>query len=131
MIRKRPEATGSDDTIPNMISKVLGVAALSACAAAVVANGVAQADPPNQVTYELTGTAPFADYVSYEVDSGPQAQQVHVPLPWRTQFGVDNSRVLVISAEGAGSITCTIKVNGKVVNQATASGAPARTVCSN
>jgi hypothetical protein len=37
----------------------------------------------------------------------------------------------VISAQGPGSITCTIRINGNVVNQATASGAPARTVCSN
>jgi len=37
---------------------------------------------------------------------------------------------LVISAQSPGSISCTILVDGKVVNQATANGAPARTVCS-
>ena len=81
------------------------------------------------MTYELSGSAPVADYVSYQVDSG-QAQQARVPLPWKTKFSVVGSRVLLISAQGPGSITCTILVDGKVVNQATANGAPARTVCS-
>ena len=53
-----------------------------------------------------------------------------MPLPWKTQFTVVGNRVLVISAQGPGSITCTILLDGKVVSQATANGAPARTVCS-
>jgi hypothetical protein len=112
-----------------MTSKAIFVVALTAIAATVGPGGTAQADPPTQVTYQLTGAAPVADYVSYEVAAG-QTQQAHVPLPWKTQFGVVGSRVLVISAQGAGSITCRILVDGKVVNQATATGAPARTVCS-
>jgi hypothetical protein len=115
-----------------MISKAILVAALTAFAATVGPGGTAQAGPATQVTYELSGSAPVADYVSYQTDSGQsgQVQQVHVPLPWKTQFNFYGSPVLVISAQGAGSITCTILVNGKVVNQATANGAPARTVCS-
>jgi hypothetical protein len=112
-----------------MTSKAIFVVALTAIAATVGPGGTAQADPPTQVTYQLTGAAPVADYVSYEVAAG-QTQQAHVPLPWKTQFGVVGNRVLVISAQGAGSITCRILVDGKVVNQATATGAPARTVCS-
>ena len=53
-----------------------------------------------------------------------------MPLPWTTQFNVVGNKVFVISAQSPGSITCTILVDGKVVSQATASGAPARTVCS-
>jgi Mycobacterium membrane protein len=112
-----------------MTSKAIFVATLTAFAATVGPGGTAQASPPTQVTYELSGSAPVADYVSYELAAG-QTQQAHVPLPWKTQFGVAGSRVLVISAQSPGSITCTIRVDGKVVNQATANGVPARTVCS-
>jgi len=38
--------------------------------------------------------------------------------------------VYVISAQSPGSITCKILIDGNVVSEATASGAPARTVCS-
>jgi hypothetical protein len=54
-----------------------------------------------------------------------------VPLPWQTQFNVVGVKVFVLSAQSPGSITCTILLDGKVVSQATANGAPARTVCSN
>lgn len=111
-----------------MTSKSIVVVVLTAFAATVGLGGTAQADPPTKVTYQLSGSAPIADYVSYQVESG-QLQQTHVTLPWKTDFTVFGSRVLVISAQSPGSITCTILVDGKVVNQATANGAPARTVC--
>ena len=53
-----------------------------------------------------------------------------MPLPWKTQFNVVGNKVFVISAQSPGSITCTILLDGQVVSQATANGAPARTVCS-
>jgi Mycobacterium membrane protein len=83
-----------------------------------------------QVTYQLSGSAPVADYISYQSDTG-QILQAHVPLPWRTQFTGFGGEVFVISAQSPGSITCTIVVDGNVVSQATSNGAPARTVCSN
>jgi hypothetical protein len=115
-----------------MTGKSIFVAALTAFVATVGPAGAAQADPPTKVTYELSG-ASVADYVSYQTDSGVpgQTQLSHVPLPWKAQFEFVGSPVAVISAQGPGSITCTIRINGNVVNQATASGAPARTVCSN
>jgi Mycobacterium membrane protein len=94
--------------------------------------GVANATgSESQLTYRLTGSAPVADYISYQTDSGQtgQAQQANVPLPWSTQFNFTGSKVFVISAQSPGSITCTILIDGKVVSQATANGAPARTVC--
>ena len=114
-----------------MTSKSIFIAVLTAFAATVGVCGTAQAAPPTQVTYQLSG-APIADYISYQTDSGQsgQVQQAHVPLPWKTQFEFVGTPVLVISAQGPGSITCTILINGKVVSQATANGAPARTVCS-
>jgi hypothetical protein len=111
-----------------MTTKSIFVAALAVFAATTGLGGAAHADGPTKVTYELSGSAPIADYVSYQVEYGQQ-HQAHVALPWKTDFTVLGSRVFVISAQGAGSITCTIRVDGKVVNQATANGTPARTVC--
>ena len=72
-----------------MTSKAIFVVALTTFAATVGTGGTAQADPPTQVTYQLTGAAPVADYISYELAAG-QTQQAHVPLPWKTQ-GISNS----------------------------------------
>ncbi|HME76795.1 MAG TPA: MmpS family transport accessory protein [Mycobacterium sp.] len=108
------------------------LAVLTAVATTIGMCGVANATgPQTQVTYQLSGSAPVADYISYQTDSGQtgQTQQAHVPLPWQTQFTVTGSKVFVLSAQSPGSITCTILVDGKVVSQATANGAPARTVC--
>jgi Mycobacterium membrane protein len=107
-------------------------AVLTAAAASVGPIGQANATgSQTQVTYQLSGSAPVADYISYQTDIGQSGQerQAHVPLPWKTQFNFIGNPVLVISAQGPGSITCTILVDGNVVSQATANGAPARTVC--
>jgi len=92
-----------------------------------VANAIAH---PPQVTYQLSGSAPVADYISYQTDAG-QMQQAHVALPWKTQFMAFGGQVFEISAQSPGSITCTIQLDGKLVSQATSNGAPARTVCWN
>ena len=110
------------------------LAALTALAPTTGVCGVANATGPlSQVTYQLTGSAPVAAYISYQTDTGQtgQTQQAHVPLPWQMQFDALPTKVFVISAQSPGSITCTILVDGKTVSQATANGAPARTVCSN
>jgi predicted secreted Zn-dependent protease len=110
------------------------VAVLACFATTVATCGVATATGPDSqvVTYQLSGSAPVADYISYQTDTGDtgQTQQAHVPLPWQTQFTTKPGKVFVLSAQSAGSITCTIMLDGKVVSQATATGAPARTVCS-
>ena len=106
------------------------LAVLTALATTVGICGAANATGQQpQVTYQLSGSSPVADYISYQTDTG-QTQQAHVPLPWQTQFTVTGSKVFVLSAQSPGSITCTILIDGKVVSQATANGAPARTVCS-
>jgi Mycobacterium membrane protein len=122
---------------PSSISRQVGgrlgpsilLAVLTAFATTIGMCGVAAAvDPPPQVTYQLSGSAPVADYISYQTNTG-QVQQAHVPLPWTTQFNSFGPEVFVISAQSPGSVTCTILLDGKVVSQATANGAPARTVC--
>jgi hypothetical protein len=108
-------------------------AVLTTFATTIGMPGVANAtDQQSQVTYQVSGSAPMADYISYQTNSGQtgQTQLAHVPLPWTTQYSFVGSKVFVISAQGAGSVTCTILIDGKVVSQATANGAPARTVCS-
>ena len=115
-----------------MTTKSILAAALTVFAATIGLGGAAHAGPPTQVTYQLSGSAPVADYISYQTDSGVsgQVQQAHVPLPWKAQFSFVGSPVAVISAQSPGSITCKILIDGNVVSEATASGAPARTVCS-
>jgi hypothetical protein len=113
-----------------MTTKSMFVVALTVFAATIGLGGAAHAGPQTQVTYQLSGSAPVADYISYEMDNNAQRQQAHVPLPWTTQFNDVGTKVFVISAQSPGSITCTILIDGNVVSQATANGAPARTVCS-
>jgi hypothetical protein len=126
--------TSQSSTTPRRVEHRSGAsiicAALTAFATTIGICGVANATgSQSQVTYQLSGSAPVADYISYQTDSG-QTQQANVPLPWTTQFNVVGTKVYVISAQSPGSITCTILLDGKVVSQATANGAPARTVCS-
>jgi predicted secreted Zn-dependent protease len=135
--RNATHALGRSDTMTREVTMTstpsIVFAALTAVAAAVGPIGQAGATgSQTQVTYQLSGSAPVADYVSYQSGSGQAGQErlAHVPLPWKTQFTSGGNPVLVISAQGPGSITCTISVDGNVVSQATANGAPARTVCS-
>jgi hypothetical protein len=91
---------------------------------------------PTQATvrYELTGTG-VAAYVTYATDSNQQ-HATDVSLPWAMQVtrivaSYASTYASVLSAQGAGpgTITCIIKVDGKVVSQNTATGDPARVVC--
>jgi hypothetical protein len=106
------------------------VLAVSIAATMGLTGGVASAKSEfPQVTYQLSGSSPVAEYVSFQTDTG-QYQQANVKLPWSTQFTAFGGEVYVISAQSPGSVTCTILVDQKVVSQATAHGQPARTVCS-
>ncbi|WP_232070795.1 MmpS family transport accessory protein [Mycobacterium lacus] len=51
-------------------------------------------------------------------------------MPWSTQFTGFSGQVFVLSAQGQGTMTCRILINGNVVKDATATGTPARTACS-
>jgi hypothetical protein len=115
---------------PSQARRWAGPSILLAVVATFVAGGVASAktDSP-QVTYQLSGSSPVAEYISFQTDTG-QIQQANVKLPWSTQFTAFGGEVYVLSAQSPGSVTCTILVDQKVVSQATANGQPARTVCS-
>ena len=90
--------------------------------------GVAIASTDNpQIRYEVSGPG-VAEFISYQTNNGQQ-RAVNAKLPWSTQFTGFGGQVFVISAQGQGSISCRILIDGRSVKDATASGSPARTVC--
>ncbi|QUR69823.1 hypothetical protein F6B93_14055 [Mycobacterium spongiae] len=123
-------------TEPTPINRLRGPSVLAAIGLGFVAScglvvgGLAHAAPaPTQVRYEVTGSGGTADYLSYQTRSG-QRREANVPLPWSTEFDGYLGQVLVLSAQGPGTIACRILVNGDEVKSASAAGQPARTVCS-
>jgi hypothetical protein len=106
-------------------SSILFAAGIGFAATCGVANAVG--DFP-QVRYEVSGSG-VAETITYQLDTG-QKHIVNVPLPWSTQFTSFGGQVFVLSAEGEGTISCNILVDGNSVFKATASGTPARAVCS-
>ncbi len=115
-----------------MTTKSILAAALTVFAATIGLGGAAHAGPPTQVTYQLSGSAPVADYISYQTDSGASGQgsRPTCRCHGRRSSASSATPLFVISAQSPGSITCKILIDGDVVSQATANGAPARTVCS-
>jgi len=104
----------------------VGIGFANMCGGAVA--GVASAKDFPTARYEVSGPG-VAQYISYQTDRG-QLRAVNAPLPWSTEFSSFGGQVFVISAQGAGPITCKILVDGNVVSTATATtGTPARTVC--
>ena len=90
--------------------------------------GVANAGDFPVVRYELSGSSPVAETITYQTNTG-QIHQANVKLPWSTQFNSFGGEVFLLSAQSEGSVTCSISLDGNVVKNATATGAPARTVC--
>ena len=120
-------------TAPSILfAVVVGFAATvggTATANAVVRPQVPKYD--KMIRYEVNGAPDTAEYLTYEIDYG-QAHETNVRLPWSKQFTADLAgHTLLLSAQGTGSgtLTCRILVDGYLVSQATASGQPARTVC--
>jgi hypothetical protein len=108
-----------------VFSFLIGLASL--CGAA---GGVANAtDDFPHVRYEVSGPG-VAETLTFQLDTG-QRHQVNVPLPWSTEFTAFGGQVYVLSAQAEGAVTCRILINGNVVSNNTAKGAPAHTVCSN
>jgi Mycobacterium membrane protein len=95
-----------------------------------VTAGAAHAnDELPHVRYEVSGPG-VAETLTFQLDTG-QRHQVNVPLPWSTEFTAFGGQVFVLSAQAEGAVTCRILINGNVVSNNTAKGAPAHTVCSN
>jgi hypothetical protein len=92
------------------------------------AAGVASAKDFPTIRYEISGSSPVAEYISYETTDGQQ-RAVNATLPWSAEFAGFGGQVYVISAQGQGTLTCRILIDGQSVKDATATGAPARTAC--
>jgi Mycobacterium membrane protein len=90
--------------------------------------GVAHAGDYPEVRYEVSGSAGVAQLINYQTDTG-QLHAVNAKLPWSAQFTSFGGQVFVLSAQAPGTVSCRIILDGNVVNEATATGAPARTVC--
>ncbi|GFG68050.1 hypothetical protein MKUB_55400 [Mycobacterium kubicae] len=90
--------------------------------------GAANADDMPKVRYEISGSSPVADNIVYQTDAGQQ-YAANAKLPWSTQFTSFGGQVFVLSAQSPGTVTCKIYLNGNLVKNATATGTPARTVC--
>ncbi|HTQ21931.1 MmpS family transport accessory protein [Mycobacterium sp.] len=90
--------------------------------------GVAHADDFPQVRYEVSGSAGVAQLINYQTDTGQQ-RAVNAQLPWSAEFTAFGGQVFVLSAQAPGTVTCRIILDGNTVKEATASGAPGRTVC--
>ena len=119
------------DTMQIMTKHLSGPAALFAIGIGLAnACGIAHALPEMpQVRYEVNGPA-VAQFIYYQTEAG-QLHQVNAPLPWSTEFTAFGGQVFVLSAQAEGAVTCRILINGNVVSNNTAKGAPAHTVCSN
>jgi len=90
--------------------------------------GVASAKDFPTVRYEISGTSPVAEYIAYQTTDGQQ-RAANVKLPWSAEFAGFGGQVYVISAQGQGTLTCRILIDGQSVKDATATGTPARTAC--
>lgn len=106
---------------------------LAAAAAAPPAGAIPDSNAMT-LDYELTG-AGTAGYVTYQTNTGQQ-HAVNAALPWSMRLTgwmttSTNPAPYLLSAQsaGPGTLTCTIRVNGAVVSQHSATGNPARTVC--
>jgi len=114
------------------IFPAVAVAVVAAVGGGTLPAAHATGNEEPMIRYEVSGVPGTAEYLSYEIEFS-QGHEANVPLPWSKQFkDTPPGHTLLISAQGhgAGSITCRILVDGKLVSQATASGDPARTVCS-
>ena len=95
------------------MTKHLGGAAILFAIGIGFANtcGVAGAKDFPTVRYEISGAPAVAEFISYETDTGQQ-RAVNVQLPWSTEFTAFGGGVFVISAQGPGTLTCRILLDG-------------------
>lgn len=101
---------------------VLGVALLACVIMYVSASRQTYA-----VRYEVIGgsVATQAFQIAYTTESGGTAQRTDVSLPWVYGFRAQNGAMLSLLAQNAvaaGTITCRISIDGKVVKETTSEG---------
>jgi Mycobacterium membrane protein len=76
------------------------------------------------VTYVVDGNSNQAD-ITYQNANGDTSQIADAPLPWEEGFAVSTGSFVYVSAqrgEAPGDITCSIEIDGAVVESNTSSG---------
>ncbi|MFI6359050.1 hypothetical protein ACIBJF_42135 [Streptomyces sp. NPDC050743] len=103
-----------------------GAADKTAAAPSHASNGAKTAAPhaaatkqtPQTVTYVVTGTS------GADVQYGPAGSSAQGTVPMNVTKPLKNPQYysITVQLQGAGHVTCRLKVNGKVISQSTASG---------
>ncbi|MGB5794401.1 MAG: MmpS family transport accessory protein [Mycolicibacter algericus] len=113
---------------------LFGVLVASATVAGVTPAGATPDLTLVPVRYDLTGTG-VAGYITYQTQNG-QSHATNAPLPWSieltgrmTNMATPASYSVSAQSAGPGTLSCTVSVNGKVISRQTATGDPARVLC--
>jgi hypothetical protein len=99
-----------------------GLLLLGACDPSTLGPSDQGDDETYTVTYEVSG-AESAD-VTYENENADTSQEAGISLPWTYSFDAPEGSFVYISAQnnGGGTITCSISVDGGVVESNDSSG---------
>jgi hypothetical protein len=87
------------------------------------------------LTYSVWGNGTMANSVTYSIPNGAfsQAQANGAPLPWKIDLpitGSNNVYTVLAQAGDGNSISCTISINGTIVDQQTSTGDYSIVTCS-
>lgn len=115
---------------------VLAVLGIGGCVAFVgsVGNKIdKQTNETHTVVYKVTGTSKQAS-LTYTTDGSTTTEQVaSAPIPWSKSLTIKGGLLAIyqISAQnlGAGTVICSIEVDGKSVKTATGTGQAAIAAC--
>lgn len=135
----QPPAPKKRHTVRNVliILGVLAVVGIGGCAAIVgsIGNEIdKQSNETHAVVYKVTGKgAPAAD-LTYTTDGSTTTEQAQgARLPWTKSLSIKGGIAVVYQVmaqnTGAGTVTCSISVDGKVVKTATGAGQGAIASC--
>jgi hypothetical protein len=124
-------ATNKGLAITGLVLSLVGVVAIIVWSAVIkTANDeiTEEANREAVIVYEITGDATNVD-VTYSVFSDENMStkdETVATLPWskevKTKGYVKEGQLIVTTGEAGGSVTCKVTVDGKVVDEATASG---------
>lgn len=121
-------------TARNVVLVLLGLCVLGVggCMALVVGAGNEvnkQANEEHVVVYRVAGTSSAASLITYTTSgAGTTEQFSNAALPWAKSFSIKGlAPVYQVMAQNrsdqTGTVTCSIEVDGKVVDTATGDGA--------
>lgn len=86
-----------------------------------------------EVIYNVTDTRNGNVSLTYQNSSGNSQQDAAEATPWKKRYRMESGSFMYVSAQrghNSGSVTCTITVDGKVVERAKSTGAAVIATCS-